>query len=284
MNGEPPVTTGDEKGTNGWTRAEWRPWVFVALVAIVVVAVNASSDFLEMQRAGADFIWWEPVIWEVTSAIVIVAMAPLIGRAVRRWTPTRDNFVRPGLIHFGLTVPFALIHIAGIYLLRNAIYWVGHAHYGFFDDGVALVVFYEWRKDVLTYAVIAATYWIFQYIAERRRTSMQPPADQRIEVRDGGAAVFLAPDEITHVEAAGNYVEFHTAAKTHLVRGTLASWEARLRARGFIRVHRSRLVNRTKIASLKPTPSGDLEITLNDGRTVLGSRRYRAVLASAPGA
>jgi DNA-binding LytR/AlgR family response regulator len=63
------------------------------------------------------------------------------------------------------------------------------------------------------------------------------------------------------------------------VRGTLSAWETRLTARGFIRVHRSRLVNRTKITALKPTPSGDMEITLGEGRTVLGSRRYRAVLA-----
>lgn len=273
------MTTGDKKGTSGWARAEWRPWAFVALVSLVIVTVNASSDFLEMSRSGVDFEWWEPVVWEITSAAVIVAMAPAIGMAVRRWTPTRDNLIRPGLIHFGLTIPFAAIHIISIWLLREAIYWVGKSHYGFFDDGVLLVAFYEWRKDVLSYAVIAATYWIFQYIAERRKAPAQAPADERIEVRDGGAAVFLAPGDISHVEAAGNYVEFHTAAKTHLVRGTLASWEARLVARGFIRVHRSRLVNRTKIAALKPTPSGDLEITLSDGRVVLGSRRYRAVLA-----
>ena len=57
------MTTGDEKGTNGWARAEWRPWVFVALVSLVIVAVNASSDYLEMRRSGVDFEWWEPLIW-----------------------------------------------------------------------------------------------------------------------------------------------------------------------------------------------------------------------------
>jgi len=251
---------------------------------VLVVAVNASSDFLEMQRAGHDFEWWEPVAWEVTSAIVIVAMAPLIGMAVRRWTPTRDNLVRPGLIHLGLTLPFALVHVAGIYVMRNAIYWLGDAHYGFFDDGIALVLFYEWRKDVLTYAVIAATYWIFDYIAERRRAAARPLADERIEVRDGGAAVFLAPADILFVEAAGNYVEFHTASGTHLVRGTLASWEARLTQRGFVRAHRSRLINRARITSIKPTPSGDVEIKLDDQRVLAGSRRYRGALESAPSA
>ena len=83
------------------------------------------------------------------------------------------------------------------------------------------------------------------------------------------------------VEAAGNYVTFHTAARSYLVRGTLAAWDGRLAARGFVRVHRSHLVNRAHIASFKPTASGDLEITLDSGRTLAGSRRYREALEAA---
>ncbi|MGE0740913.1 MAG: LytTR family DNA-binding domain-containing protein [Hyphomonadaceae bacterium] len=271
------MTTGDQNGTSGWARAEWRPWVFIALVSLVIVAVNASSDFMEMQSAGLPFDWWEPWVWEVTSAIVIVSLAPLIGMAVRRWPPARDNLIRPGLIHFGLTIPFAAAHIIFIWLIREAIYWVGQSHYGFFDEGVLRVSFYEWRKDVLSYAAIAATYWIFQYIAERRETAAAP-SDARIEVRDGGASLFLTPSDITHVEAAGNYVEFHAGGKTHLVRGTLAAWEDKLKARGFIRAHRSRLVNRARIRAISPTPSGDVDIALDDGRSVAGSRRFRSNL------
>lgn len=278
------MTSGGKTGTSGWPRAERRAWIFIALVSLLVVAVNASSDFLEMQRAGRDFDWWEPLAWEVTSALVIVAAAPLIGLAVRRWTPTRDNLLRPGLIHLGLTIPFALIHVAGIYVMRNAIYWLTQSHYGYFDDGMALVLFYEWRKDVLTYATIAATYWIFRYLAERQQAATQPPGGDRIEIRDGATAFFLAPSEVLYVEAAANYVEFHTSARTHLVRGTLAAWEVKLAARGFVRAHRSRLVNRARIAALKPTPSGDVEITLNDGRVIAGSRRYRDALDDAPAA
>lgn len=276
------MTPGGETGTSGRARDErqgaWRPWLFIAIVTLVVTTVNASSDLLERRRAGIDIGLWEPVVWEVTSAIVILAVAPLIGWAVRRWTPTRDNLQRPGLIHFALTFPFAAVHVAGIYVMRTAIYRVVHARYGFFDDGVGLVLFYEWRKDVLSYAAIAATYWVFQYVAERRQAATPAQGEARIELRDGAAVVYLAVDEITHAEAAGNYVEFHTATKTHLVRGTLAGWEARLTARGFVRAHRSRLVNRARIAGLKPTPSGDVEITLIGGPVVAGSRRYRAAL------
>jgi hypothetical protein len=281
------VTTGDDCGTSGETKFAWRlgPWTAVALVTLVVVAVNATSDYLDMSRSGRDFDWWEPFVWEASSALIIVAMAPAIGWAIRRWPFTRDSLVRPALIHFGLTIPFSAIHIVAIYALRNLIYWVLGGHYGFFDDGVGFVLIYEWRKDVLTYSAIAAFYWVFQYIEARRAaaadTARANAGDQRIEIRDGGAAVFLAPQDIFFVEAAGNYIEFHTATRTHLVRGTLAGWEARLAARGFVRVHRSRLVNRARIASIKPTPSGDIEIALDDGRILSGSRRYRGGLEQA---
>lgn len=272
------MTTGDGGGTSGRARYEWGPWAFVAAVSVVVVAVNASSDFLEMRRAGHAFDWWEPVAWEVTSAIVIVSMAPAIGWALRRWMPRRDAPVGPALIHLGLTLPFAAVHIAGIYLMRQAIYWLTQGTYDFFKGGVLLVAFYEWRKDVLTYATIAATYWIFDYVAARRRTTSASNVDDRIEVRDGAAVMFLAPADILTVEAAGNYIEFHTHSRTHLVRGTLAAWEDRLSAKGFTRVHRSRLVNRARIGAIRPTPAGDFEIVLDTGRTVAGSRRYRESL------
>jgi len=248
----------------------------VLFVGLSVGFVNATSGIIE----GAGDHWIEPVVWEGTSAIVIIGLAPFIGRAMRRWPPRTDNLPTFALVHAALTIPFSLAHVLFIFVVRETAYWAVGAYYGFFDDGVAITLLYEWRKDVLVYAAIAATYWVFHYIAGRKEAAAQLVADERIEVRDGGAAVFLAPGDVTHVEAAGNYVEFHTASKTHLVRGTLASWEARLTARGFIRVHRSRLVNRTKIAALKPTQSGDMEITLDDGRIVIGSRRYRAVLAA----
>lgn len=269
------MITGDEKGTNGTPRGEWKigPWAAIALVGVVVAFVNATSGIIEHDGGH----WAAPMLWEGTSFIAMVAMAPAVGWAVQRWPFRRETWASSAVIHFGLTIPFGLVHILTIFVTREAAYWAVGQRYGFFDDGVAITMLYEWRKDVLVYAAFAATYSVFQRRFDQRAATVT--ADTRIEVRDGGTAVFLAPSDITHVEAAGNYVEFHAMGKTHLVRGTLASWESQLTGRGFIRVHRSRLVNRAKIAALKPTPSGDLEITLDGGGVVLGSRRYRAVLA-----
>lgn len=264
------MTNGEASGTTGGG-LKIGPWGVVALVGVVVAVITATSDLME----GAGDHWAEPVVWEVTSAISIISLAPLIGMAMRRWPPG-DDLARFGLIHLALTVPFCLAHVLAIWLSREAIYWAAGAHYGFFDEGVARTLLYEWRKDVLSYASIALVYWLF-----RRMADAPPPArpgDDRLEIRDGGTAVFLAPGDLLWVEAAGNYVEFHTAARTHLVRGTLAAWEARLTQRGFVRVHRARLVNRAHIAAIKPTAAGDVEISLDDGRTIGGSRRYREAL------
>lgn len=271
------MTNGSPSGTSGVSRPRLGPWSTVAIVGVVVAFVTASSELTEINRSGSDVHWLEPILWEVTSAATIIAMAPLIGLAVNRWPPSEDNWLRPGLIHLALTIPFAMAHVLSIFVLREAAYWAAGEHYGYFDDdGVLGTYIYEWRKDVLIYGAIGAVYW-----REQHKSDQPPPpqpGDNRIEIRDGATAVFLAPADILFLEAAGNYVEFRTAGATHLVRGTLAAWEARLVDRGFIRVHRARIVNRARIAAIKPTPSGDAEITLDTGATLTASRRYRSAL------
>jgi DNA-binding LytR/AlgR family response regulator len=51
--------------------------------------------------------------------------------------------------------------------------------------------------------------------------------------------------------------------------------EEELAPRGFVRVHRSRLVRRVAIREIATTPAGDFTLTLDSGRSVAGSRRYR---------
>lgn len=269
------VANGGQKGTSGWARGRWGPWLFIVAVGVVITIVNATSEILEAQRTGDRLDPRGPFTWEISSLILVLALAPFIGMAVRRWPPRGDNWPRVAAIHAALTVPFSLLHVGGMVAIRKAVYALAGSAYDFSHGMLARELFYEWRKDVLTYALLAATYFAFQRYAEVRSP---PEGDQRIEIRDGGAAVFLAPGDILLVEAAGNYVTFHTSARNHLVRGTLAAWEARLTQRGFVRVHRGRLVNRSRIASIKPTPAGDIEITLDDGRVVAGSRRFRSAL------
>lgn len=271
------MTTGLRSGTSG--DPPIGPWASVAAASLLVVSVNATSVMLEA-RGEDGLVWWEPVLWEGSSALVLIAMAPMVGRAIRRWPLGRDRLVEFLLTHLALTVPFSVAHVVAVAAMRSAVYALAGRGYAFFEDGIALRLLYEWRKDALVYGAIALVFWWFDTQPTRRAGAAID--DGRIEIRHDGGAVYLAAPDILFVQAAGNYVTFHTAVRAYLVRGALADWQARLAPRGFVRAHRSHLVNRGRISAVRRTPAGDLRIILDNGYTVLGSRRYRAALSATP--
>jgi two-component system LytT family response regulator len=93
----------------------------------------------------------------------------------------------------------------------------------------------------------------------------------------GGARVVLCSD-IDWIGSAGNYVELHVGAASHLLRETLATLAPRLDPGRFVRIHRSTLVNLERVREVHPLFAGDAEITLADARRLRVSRTYRATL------
>ena len=59
-------------------------------------------------------------------------------------------------------MPFSLLHVGGMVAMRKAVYALAGSFYDFSDGVLARELFYEWRKDVLVYALLAATYSVFQ--------------------------------------------------------------------------------------------------------------------------
>ncbi len=272
------MTDGSISGINGEARFRLGPWGAIALVSIPVCIVNATSVLIELQRLDLPVNPAEPFFWEFSSALILVLMAPLVGRAVRRWPLEGPGIWTSLAVHLGLTIPFSLVHIAGIYGFRQGAYALFGRSYDFFGSGVGLTLLYEWRKDVITYAIFVAVFAAAFWLEKRRKAATAAPPPERIEVRDGGRTLFIAPVEILFLEAAGNYVEIHTAQAKHLIRGTLAAWEQKLASLGFVRIHRSRLINKGHVGALTPTGSGDFEVALTSGQTLQGSRRFRANL------
>ncbi|MGD2110439.1 MAG: LytTR family DNA-binding domain-containing protein, partial [Phycisphaerae bacterium] len=91
---------------------------------------------------------------------------------------------------------------------------------------------------------------------------------------------FLAVDDIDWIEAAGNYVRLHAGKQTHQMRATLSDMEGRLDSNLFVRIHRSTLVNITRVKEIQPTFHGDGVVILHDGSELPVSRTYRANLTA----
>jgi len=94
-------------------------------------------------------------------------------------------------------------------------------------------------------------------------------------VRAGEKILPLRVAEVYAVVAAGNYVSLQTKGKSWLVRDTIAEIEARFSPLGFVRIHRSTIVNIERIAELQPLENGEYDVILHDGTEFRLSRSYR---------
>ena len=85
----------------------------------------------------------------------------------------------------------------------------------------------------------------------------------------------LLAHQIDWIKAAGNYLEFHCAAGLVIRRMTIKQAEAALSEEGFVRIHRSLLVNGARIARLRAGKLTD-EVELVDGTRLKVGGAYRA--------
>lgn len=284
MSGQAPVTSGDTAGTSGeWAgtsgdRFPWPAWFLLALLVCVNAVVNATSILIEVPEGRRSFGAWEPVLWEASSVPVILALAPLVWKALQRW-PLRPPWWRTALVHLALTIPFSIAHVLLMLAIRLLVYSLAGEGYDYFRRGVGTQFFYEWRKDALGYALMLAIFWTFARVRQLR-AAPPPSSEPLIGFKASGGTVHLRPSSIRLVVAAGNYVEIEADGQRHLVRMTLAAI-ADMLGPDFIRIHRSRLVNRNLIRGERPQPSGDVLLDLTDGTALIASRRYRDRLPSA---
>lgn len=108
------------------------------------------------------------------------------------------------------------------------------------------------------------------------RLERGPLHRRNLPIRARGRVYFVDVEEIDWVEAADNYVKVHTQGEAHVVRQTLRRMEETLSPQGFIRVHRSAIVNVARIREVQPWFSGDYVVLLRDGTRVTSSRAYRS--------
>lgn len=153
---------------------------------------------------------------------------------------------------------------------------------------------------VRAFEVNAVDYLLKPFTHERLRTAVQRVREQtltrqqqgggggqsqaagiytnRIIFKSRGRILFLPVTDIRWIGAEGNYVRLCTASETHLLRETMAHLESRLDPRGFLRVHRSFIVNLKYVKEVRREGGGESVVVLDSGQKVALGRSYRAYL------
>lgn len=86
--------------------------------------------------------------------------------------------------------------------------------------------------------------------------------------------ILLQVDDILYFSANSPYVNINHSSKKYLHTETLKSLEAQLDNKQFIRIHKSFIVNLSKITSIRSRQNGDYDITLSDNTVLRVSRNY----------
>ncbi|HXS73876.1 MAG TPA: LytTR family DNA-binding domain-containing protein [Rhodanobacteraceae bacterium] len=271
----------------------WQIAIFGGITA-AICTMNVFTALTDHARLGERLQWWEPVLWEYSSAVLIWTLIPAIAWLHRRAPITAHTWRWAAPLHLAVTPVFSVIHVGGMVLLRKLGYAMLGGHYRFgpwLSDSI-----YEYRKDLVTYGLILAglqafrTYrlWLQSQIAPsasveataaaNEPVAAEPPPVERLVVKKLNREFILNTADIDRIEADGNYVTIHAQGATWPLRESLAALERKLDSRRFARVHRGHIVNLDRVREIQPWDSGDYRIVLTDGSHVNFSRRYRSRL------
>jgi len=97
----------------------------------------------------------------------------------------------------------------------------------------------------------------------------------RIAFKAKGSILLLDLADILAVQAEGNYVSLRHRTNPYLVHETLSSMAAKLKPYGFIRIHRSVVVNISAVEEIKPLRTGEYRLRVKSGKEYLVTRTYK---------
>lgn len=258
----------------------WRAWLLgVGLISCIAV-VNVLTIRHDASRLGT----LAPAIWEGSSALVTLVIFAIPALVALWTTRASPRWWQAAPVHVLAVVIYSMLHVSGFVLLRKAAYFVLlHQPYQF--GSLSTEFPYEFRKDMMAYGLAS----IICYLSLRRSgrqagiSAPAPSAPATFDIRDGARLLRVTVDEILAVRSAGNYTEFLLRdGRRPLMRSSLNGLETRLSEHGFVRIHRSWLVNPARVSGLRPAGSGDYAVELGDIEAPL-SRRFPTALAALRG-
>jgi len=98
----------------------------------------------------------------------------------------------------------------------------------------------------------------------------------RLAIKTKGRTLFVDPADIVIVEAQGNYVLLQRVSGSYLLRESISTVAETLKPHGFIRIHRSVLVNSAFVEEIHPwMTTGEYVLRMKGGKELTVSRTYK---------
>src|SRR6266568_5321056 len=99
--------------------------------------------------------------------------------------------------------------------------------------------------------------------------------DPRIAIKAKGRILLINPGDVVVVQAEGNYVSLQRESDSYLLRESISVVAEKLKPYGFIRIHRSALVNTTFVVEIKPYSTGKCGLRVKGGKEYAVTSAYK---------
>ena len=97
----------------------------------------------------------------------------------------------------------------------------------------------------------------------------------KVAIKAKGRILFIEPAEVAVIRAEGNYVLLEKRSGSYLLRESLSLLAEKLKPHGFIRIHRSMLVNTSFVEEIQPWPTGEYVLKIKGGQELTVTRMYK---------
>lgn len=117
-------------------------------------------------------------------------------------------------------------------------------------------------------------------LALRTADKFRASKPYRLAIKTKGRIFFVELAEVAAIEARGNYVLVQQQSSSHTLRASISELARKLEPCGFIRIHRSVLVNSSWIQEIRPTTKREQVVRMRGGKEYALSRSYKDNLKS----
>jgi DNA-binding LytR/AlgR family response regulator len=266
-------------------------FIFLFIYFSINGLINATTILMQDMRGNTrSFLPWEPFVWELSSAYSTLLLFPVIGTFIARfgwgWHSPLSSLFR----YIAAAIVFSLLHVAAMVLLREFAYSFTTSDYQFATNAQTLVfeLFYELQQDVWNFAFFIIAIKVYQYALSQWlgdtkpifQSSPQPTETHKglpeiLLVKKMGKEFLIKTKDVQWAESAGNYINLRIHNAIYPMRITMTDFAEQTKIYGFIRTHRSQIINAYWIAHIQKNPSGDADITMIDGSILKLSRRFK---------
>lgn len=254
-----------------------RFWALIGLVWTIIGLLHYLQFYLQHVRRGNSFPWIPTLAEFIVNYSSWVPIAILIIRLGRGFRFQRSSWAKPLAVHSLASISIGIAHIG---LVAAMLQTIKGPIYGFttYRDYFVYCFLWLFHFEFLMYWVVLGLSYGSGYYSIQTGQRKQARYLDHILIKSNGQNVMLNTSKIDWLEAADNYVKVHTGSSSYLIREKMHIMEKNLDPNNFQRIHRSRIVNVSRVLELQRSKSSEWTLKLKNGQQLRVSRRRKVNL------